>query len=384
MTYNQRGSPSKIHLIFRFDDYSEVSHTEFERTLLALLERYNIPCTFGVVPFAYANEWDPLPQIENHLSQEKITLLKPFVENGLVEVALHGFHHNTQAKRLNGHIPGEFFGISLEEQGGMVKRGKDYLEEVFSTPVRTFIPPWNTYDEMTLTALVDLGFTCISTGPRFGPIISDRSLSYIPALCKITNLRSVIEKVQNIKSEKAWIVVWFHEYDFLEVSPDRALNKLDIGFVEDLFSWIGSQADIATMTLGQAILHNREFSSARHYCADRLRRYIHLTPPYLRFLQVIPEYYPSRDWLSSKYFQWRAAIFSYYAVLFILGITLMRYLTIFLTGALLNLIGASLGLCIAGILIFILRSRKIYYRSLSILIFSTGFLFGIILKLFIS
>ncbi len=41
----------QITVVFRLDDYSHLSTTEFEVRLINAFRKYNAACTFGVIPY---------------------------------------------------------------------------------------------------------------------------------------------------------------------------------------------------------------------------------------------------------------------------------------------------------------------------------------------
>lgn len=374
---------SRISLVFRLDDYSAISDSEFENKLLSLMDKYNVPCTFGVVPFVYEDEWDPSPQVEHPLTQEKIDLIKPFVEKGLVEVALHGYHHHTQKIRLNGHIPGEFYGIPIEQQFNMIKRGKGFLEDAFSYDVTTFIPPWNTYDENTLIALEQNGFRCISTGPRFGPVSQGEKLAYIPALCKLSKTKDVLEELQLLNESSASVVVWFHQYELAEIYPTKTNDHLTFGFLESLFFWITQNQNITIKTLAQAVTGDKIYHKRRYQLVTKLRKNTSITPPFLKTLQELPDYYPQHEYLLRKLLLWGISLILFYLLLFLISFVIFYFLNSLVPDPFLSLFGAISGVTVIWTSIYLSKKRKIYYRSLSIFILLIGLLTSIIsVKLF--
>lgn len=129
-----------------------------EKELVNILKKFWLPCTFGIIPFVcQVSCHDPRPQPLLPLSEEKVDLIREAVKAGLIEVALHGFSHQTRGKSFwFGHS--EFRGLSPKNQMEKIRTGKEYLERVFGCRVVTFIPPWNSYDQSTIMALEKLHF----------------------------------------------------------------------------------------------------------------------------------------------------------------------------------------------------------------------------------
>lgn len=369
----------RINLILRLDDFSTISNSEFEKKLLSLMEKYNVPCTFGVVPFVYQDEYDSSIQVEHPLSQENVQMLRPYVEEGLVEIALHGFHHNTQATKLNGYVPGEFFGISQEEQEDLIVRGKAYLDDTFSCNVTTFIPPWNTYDEATLGALKKLEFSCISTGNRFGPVISNASLLYLPALCKLSDVLPVINEVLRIGLDEAVIVVCFHHYEFVEVSPNRTDYQLTIDQLEELFSRIQKMEGVSLYTVRDFASRDTTLTAERYLLTSQLVRNTNIVPPVIKGWLPAPKHYPSVERARKLLFRVTIGSIGYYFLMFLSSIALGLFIGLKLTNSLLIF---SVILVVALLLYTIVRIRlkgKINYRTLSLMLFSGGLGIGFLL-----
>lgn len=133
-------SAQNLSIVFRYDDFRLVNDSTNEK-LVFLMQKYNIPITLGVIP-CDANE--NLVIDKNFLFLDK---LKNAVQNGSVEIALHGLNHN----RMTPY--GEFTGLSLEEQTRRITKGKNLLDSVLNCDLITFIPPWNAHDKNTVKAL---------------------------------------------------------------------------------------------------------------------------------------------------------------------------------------------------------------------------------------
>lgn len=370
---------TNINLIFRLDDYSTISDSEFEARLLRLMERYNIPCTFGIVPFVYEDEWDSSPQVEHPLTQEKVQMLKPYIEKGLVEIALHGFHHNTQAIRLNGYVPGEFFGIPEKDQEDLIVRGKAFLDNAFSCNVTTFIPPWNTYDEATLSVLEKFEFSCISTGNRFGPAIPSASFSYLPALCKIYDVLPVANDAIRTGLDDAVIVVCIHQYDFVEVSPKRAYAQVTFDQLEELFTWIQTLDEFSLHTVGEFVAHNSTLTAERYLLTSQLVRNTNLVPPVIKSWLAAPKYYPSVQKAQQLLREVTFASIGYYSLMSIASIALGLFLAFLLPNRLLIF---SIIFAFIILLFTIFRAywkQKINYRTLSLILSSGGLEVGFLL-----
>jgi len=174
-----------IYILLRNDDPCARSDPRKERRVLELFERYHAPQVLAVIP---NNVEDPhvwhkgdfLPLQEN---PAMIDLLKEYAKKGLVEIAQHGYTHQTNQFRPSiqdeitadkfyqgidrkwaAYQPAheneysEFNGLPVEEQRDKVVKGQAYLEKIFGVKLKSFIFPWNTYNQDVLKILKRQGF----------------------------------------------------------------------------------------------------------------------------------------------------------------------------------------------------------------------------------
>lgn len=219
---NSSPKEKQITVVFRFDDYSSRSSTDFEVKLIDTFKKYNIHCTFGVIPYIVSDVHDPRPQDVVPLNQMKTTILKNAIEAGILEVALHGYSHQTIREIGDGWYT-EFFGLDYNSQVEKIAKGKIYLGEILGTRIVTFIPPWNSYDFNTIHAIEKLGFKSISAD-KYGDASESSPIKFLPATSDLLHLRDAIKSARRISSIYSIIVVLFHVYDFLEI--DREMGKL--------------------------------------------------------------------------------------------------------------------------------------------------------------
>ena len=172
----------------------------------------------------------------------------------------------------------------------MIKRGKDFLEDAFSSSITTFIPPWNTYDEKTLIALEMKQFSIISTGTRFVPINYQGSLAYLPALCFLSSLQITIEEVRKNQIAQAWVVALFHAYDFFESKDKRAQSSLTLAGFDDLLLWVSEQKDVSIYKIAQAAKLDQTLTAQRYKIAGEMRRYQEFAPPLLKSMEPYPHF----------------------------------------------------------------------------------------------
>jgi predicted deacetylase len=258
------GLPSKekkISVVFRYDDYSSVSSTKVEKGIIDIFRRNRLTCTFGVIPFVCSGSvHETGPQDEIPLLPEKIALLKEGVRSGAVDVALHGYSHQTTRSKAMGYT--EFNGVSYENQLRKIVEGKNFLDKNIGIEMTTFIPPWNSYDLNTIACLEKSGFQTIS-GDFTGETIASSSLKFAPSTSAIHKARRAIQLARwNRSNIEQLIIVLFHDYDFKEVNPEE--GRVTLKEVEDLVSWAAFQSDIRIESIGHLVEKETDLSASQY------------------------------------------------------------------------------------------------------------------------
>ena len=108
-----------IRLALRLDDPSATSNQEIEARILESLVRHGLRATFAVIPFR-GEAAAPLP-----LTRERARPLREAVEQGVLDIALHGHMH--LRVRPEGERS-EFVGLPAARQREMIANGKALLE----------------------------------------------------------------------------------------------------------------------------------------------------------------------------------------------------------------------------------------------------------------
>lgn len=194
---------NSIYILFRNDDPGPLSNVTKERRVAELFERYGIPQVWAVIP---NNVEDPHVWHKGgyHLLEENlpmVSLIKEYVQKGLVEVAQHGYTHQTSQFRPStkdeltennfyqgidrkwtayqpSHAEGysEFNGLNSDIQQEKIAKGREYLEKILGMKFQSFIFPWNSYSRDCLKILKKQGF-------KFVPCEDDETI--LPGLCLI-------------------------------------------------------------------------------------------------------------------------------------------------------------------------------------------------------
>jgi peptidoglycan/xylan/chitin deacetylase (PgdA/CDA1 family) len=267
----------KINVIFRFDDYSARSETEVEKRIIETFREHNIPFTVGVIPFVCeVSFFDTAYQQVIPLDSVKGQILQKAYEDGIVEVGLHGYSHQTIDPSSNNT---EFEGLDYNEQVFRMQKGKDFLENLTGARVSSFIPPWNRYDKNTLNVLEELNFNSISAS-IIGTFIEPTSIKYIPGTCEIFDLKDAVEYARKNDVQNPNIIVLFHSYDFNDSVV--AGKTLTMSMFSDVLEWTATQKDINTMTINEAALTVPEFDVDRFKLNVKIVDINLLIPPFFR------------------------------------------------------------------------------------------------------
>jgi peptidoglycan/xylan/chitin deacetylase (PgdA/CDA1 family) len=250
--YTKPTSDRPIIVAFRYDDYSTTSATALEKKIMGLFREARAAITFGVIPFVAERDGrDPSLQNLLALSPEKLSLLKTAADDGVVEVALHGYSH--QSHLLN--EPSEFRGLPYNDQLEKITQGRRFLEENLGTPIATFIPPWNRYDENTLAAIAAQKILILSAGKR-GPVASNHGVNVLHATCNLKHLRRALVQARRSNEPQPIVVVLFHSYDFKEINPRGYTSDRELA---ELLGALASRRDIQLMSISQASQRARNF-----------------------------------------------------------------------------------------------------------------------------
>lgn len=360
-------SGKHITVVFRYDDLSEISDTILETKLISAFHRNDMAFTVGVVPFVFnGNQEDPtLNQNKAKnlpLGLAKIDMLRSAIQEGVVEVAMHGYSHQTIPYK-GGHK--EFDGLDYALQYKKISDGVVFLKDRLKVSITTFIPPWNRYDTNTLKVLNESGFSVLSADQDGSPMGSS-PLLFLPSSCDLANLKKTVIGARSNIDTHPMIVVLFHQYDILGNEANRP--QIDLAGFNSLLAWLKVQNDIKVLTIQQAVAQYPDLNAQR-YEFNRAIRDSQMIPPMLKGL-IDPQIYQSPFPLM--------AVVS----LFYLGVLLISGLIIFLIGKLIfaksNTLMWVVRIAVILLLIFVVkyafRGTKVGFRgaiSVAILIGAT-------------
>ncbi len=364
----------KITVVFRFDDPSAISSTQTEKKVIHIFKKHNASLTFGVIPYRCAGSTrDTSPQEVVALDLEKSNILSQAVQDGTIEIALHGYSHQMR----DTEVWTEFSGLDYESQEDKLFKGKKLLETLIGVSINTFIPPYNTYDLNTLKALETLNFKTISAGIHAN-ISKGSLLNFMPMTIRLHQIKTAVKRARESSDSEPLIVIMFHEYDFLKVEV-KGIKKRLITFEElnRYVKWLSKQKDIQITTLSQAAKNMTDVSAKRF---NYLQEYTAIKSIIPGFLRKSNSVYPE---VSSLFITGLKTI-SIYLFVFIFGFGvayffLCRFVLKYMENIVLRI---SLSSIVILPIFYQIFSLSIQARSLAIYLFLIGMIFGLYLCFF--
>ncbi len=213
-----RPLPHKVKaiVIFRIDDPQPYWQSHKLKRAIDLFLEEKVPVTLGVIP-KVMNKSTVL-EYPSFISYIKDLV---YLHGDLIEIAQHGLTHLALSKVGGGS---EFAGLPFHKQLEMIKKGKGILESIDpEIKLKSFIPPFDTFDNNTLEAVRELGFIAFSAmydeDPRaeIGQPYVDKGLVVIHAAISLT---------------KDWETGATRSYDELRESFDKVYNKSGVFVLE--------------------------------------------------------------------------------------------------------------------------------------------------------
>lgn len=269
-----RDSKQVINVIFRYDDYSSLSPTSFESKMLTAFQSYRIPLTIGVIPFiSNGNTERATLQGVIPIASAKTEYLSDALHSGGLEIGLHGYSHQTTIS-MAGKSLTEYAGLDYTAQSKKISNGKKYLEDLFGVAITTFIPPWNSYDQITLQVAEQEGLKTISPGSRCAARKYSK-LNFLPSTCGLLDLPKAVRAARKWGGANPIIVVMYHAYDFFEVNQEKGMISYQ-DFVQ-LLAWLKSQMDVCAWTISEVVAFSKglDFYHYRAYCdTSRICRFL--------------------------------------------------------------------------------------------------------------
>ena len=366
------GPPEKITVCFRCDDFfaSEGRPSgrlyETKKGIIGIFRGNRIPLTIGVVPNVHNSlSGYGIPYRRLTASDPVAALLREVRDDPLFEIALHGLTHAPNAYSK----VSEWIGLSAATQTAGIEKGKRMLLDAMGYyDLKTFIPPWNSFDLNTLRALKANGLENLSgdTGIVRNKPFAARNrderkyfgVRMIPATCGLAELDEAIKLAEAGPSAQI-IVVVFHPYDFREYRRGGTPVSFDLAGLDVLLKRIRQDDRLRFLRLrdigGNAVSASR-YTAACRYCMVLRALKVFLPGDALHYAGFIDE--GTGHWLDKGRY-----------------LTEEEYSRLF-TRALVLLIlsGASAGVA-AGVLVQIIMRKRTDTKRIAVFVFMLFTLF---------
>ena len=167
--------------LIRLDDIAPNMHWEHFERLVESFGTYRIRPLLGVIPDNCDPQLLPFPAYDGDFWKQ----MRKYQSLGW-EISQHGYQHLYVSRErglmgINGLS--EFAGLPFDEQLDKLRRGQEILRE-HGLRFETFMAPSHSFDELTLRALSELGFTTITDGFAPQPY-RNAGLTFIPQLFEL-------------------------------------------------------------------------------------------------------------------------------------------------------------------------------------------------------
>ena len=219
-----------MEIIFRYDDFA-FDHSgecyDIHEQLFNLFLSLNMPILVGVIPNTSAKGWNRHNTIFYPIENDarSVRLLSSALEKGF-QLALHGLTHQTYVDRGKT----EYANRPYEYQVDSIKRGLNHLLRIFpNAPIDVFIPPWNSFDSLTIDAVGEAGIRTFCCGENTKAYRKNGVLVVpswpLKALINYVDYYSLDSLARLVGDSR--LVTTIHSYDFVETDPNYSvsLNK---------------------------------------------------------------------------------------------------------------------------------------------------------------
>lgn len=217
-----------MQIVIRLDDITPDMDLERFNRVKEVLDRYNIKPLLGVVPECCdvnLHKAEPMEDFWGFIHK---------LMDGEWSVAQHGTYHvySTGESGILGINPfSEFAGLPYDVQYNKLRIGRDImLKHGIHTEV--FMAPGHTYDNNTVKALKELGFSTITDGLYTAPyeyegivcvpcrLSSYRKVSGLDTICLHTNLmdESAVIELEDFISEHRHDIIPFDVKRFIDIA----------------------------------------------------------------------------------------------------------------------------------------------------------------------
>ena len=204
-TIGNKDSPT---LVIRVDDVQDFAFREAQLFLLNESRINQVPLSLAVIAGMLGEDG------------EIVQTVKLAVSSGS-EVAVHGWKHEDLAK------------LSFGEQVALLSRSRSQIKEILDYDVEVLVPPMFSFDENTLAAMSEEGYTIVSTLTDYAePGFMSKVIS-LPATIELSDFSNGIWSMKNLDSIKAeiWRSVKKYGFAVIVTHPQEFINDGELNQV---------------------------------------------------------------------------------------------------------------------------------------------------------
>jgi len=208
---NTTATDYRTIVVFRNDDVQPNYRSDQMRAVDRVFVEQDVPVTQGVVPAIGDEQLDSDGKLCRYLRSQMRQHPDTF------EYALHGYTHE---RRSGFHGGSEFGGVAPDRQRELVEAGTSALESCVGRTPETFVPPFDTYDDATASALAAQNYTVVSGGGWFTAEQYDETGPFVASgVVHLPNSQSFV---------KNWTTNEFHDQRHLERQFDSAYRNREV------------------------------------------------------------------------------------------------------------------------------------------------------------
>jgi peptidoglycan/xylan/chitin deacetylase (PgdA/CDA1 family) len=222
-------SPTEITscncVAFRLDDIQDYWINDVQIEIMEIFNERGIPITIGII----GSEIGEDTQIVSYINQS--------IPSNLLEIANHGWKHE------------DFTEYDKKTQSHLIKNTNEQLQNIFGVTSTVFIPPYNEYNNDTISAMNENGITHFSSSTIIAnppyPMIDAQLYSFPTgastgelyletSLFTGINHKLTLSQIQNNISEYGFAVVMMHPQEFSVIEGEEHLNQINWNQIREL------------------------------------------------------------------------------------------------------------------------------------------------------
>jgi len=210
---------------FRLDDIQDYWINDVQIEIMEIFNEQDIPLTIGII----GSEIGEDTQIVSYINQS--------IPSNLLEIANHGWKHE------------DFTEYDKETQSQLIKNTNEQLQNIFGVTPTVFIPPYNEYNNDTISAMNENGIIHFSSSTNIAnppyPMM-DAQLYSFPAgastgelylensLFTGINHKLTLSQIQKSISQYGFAVIMMHPQDFSVIEGEEHLNQINWNQIREL------------------------------------------------------------------------------------------------------------------------------------------------------